>query len=391
MTRPRLTIRARLTLLYTGVFAACGAVVVVITYWLVARLPEYASPTFGNGNPLDFYVMCREAIRSTDEALRTKCERAFEEGVLAGAQGQRAATLDYLLQYSLLALVAATVLAAIAGWIVAGRVLRPVHQITAAARTASEHNLSARLALTGPRDELRVLADTFDAMLGRLATAFEGQQRFIADASHELRTPLTVMRTAVDVVLAKPAPTTDELRRMGSDVRVAVDHAESLVGALLTLARNQHGLAALEEVDLATVAQDALDAVDPGDRRVAGVLAPALTRGDPVLLERLVANLVDNAVRHNIAGGRVSLRTSTESGSAVVEVANTGQVIPAGAVAGLFEPFRRLNGRTAGDGFGLGLSIVASIAAAHGARVAAETLTAGGLKVTVTMPAAQRG
>jgi len=180
--------------------------------------------------------------------------------VLAGARGQREATLHALLQYSLLTLLALTVLSAVAGWIVAGRALRPVQLITAAARAASERNLSARVALTGPRDELRELAGTFDAMLDRLQAAFESQGRFIANAGHELRTPLTVMRTSVDVVLAKPEATVAELRAMGRDVLAAVAQTERLIAALLTLARNERGLTVHEPVDLVTVAEDALDA-----------------------------------------------------------------------------------------------------------------------------------
>jgi signal transduction histidine kinase len=253
------------------------------------------------------------------------------------------------------------------------------------ARTASEHNLSARLSLSGPRDELRELADTYDEMLGRLEAAFEGQQWFIANASHELRTPLTVMRATVDVVLAKPEPAQSEVR-MGHSIRAAVDHSEALIDALLTLARNERGLTVREEVDLATVAEDVLDSIDPGDRQVHASLQPAVTSGDPVLLARLVANLVDNAVRHNVAGGNFWLTTSTVDGRATLMVTNTGPLIVPDAVDSMFEPFRRLHDRTSGDGFGLGLAIVASIAAVHGGTVAAHAVPEGGLKITVTMP-----
>jgi signal transduction histidine kinase len=231
------------------------------------------------------------------------CKEAAREAANAGAQDQREATLAHLLRYSLLTLAVATLLAALAGWIVAGRVLRPVHQITKAARTASEHNLAARVSLSGPRDELRELADTFDTMLARLQAAFESQRRFIANAGHELRTPLTVMRATLDVVLAKPAPTPSELRRMGQDVRAAIDHAERLINALLTLARSDRGLTIHEPIDLATVAEDVVDSTDRGDRRLHASLEPAMTSGDPVLLERLVANLVDNALRYNVPTG----------------------------------------------------------------------------------------
>ena len=167
-------------------------------------------------------------------------------------------------EYSLITLAVVIALAAILGWIFSGRALRPVHRITAAARAASEHNLSARVALRGPRDELRELAETFDEMLARLQAAFEGQRRFIANASHELRTPLAVMRTTVDVVLGNPDSTPGDLRGMAADIRAAVDHAEHLIGALLILARNERGLTVHEEVDLATVAEDVLDTAGAG-------------------------------------------------------------------------------------------------------------------------------
>jgi signal transduction histidine kinase len=223
-------------------------------------------------------------------------------------------------------------------------------------------------------------------MLGRLQAAFESQRRFIANAGHELRTPLTVMRATLDVVLAKPAPTPSELRRMGQDVRAAIDHAERLINALLTLARSERARTVHEPVDLATVAEDVLDSSDRGDRRLHASLEPAMTSGDPVLLERLVANLVDNALRHNHPSGDLWLTTSTVDGQATLVVANTGPVIAGHALGVLFEPFQRLQGRTASDGFGLGLAIVASITAAHRGTVTADPRPAGGLTVTVAMP-----
>jgi len=225
-------------------------------------------------------------------------------------------------------------------------------------------------------------------MLTRLEAAFGGQRRFIANASHELRTPLTIMRATVDVVLAKPAPTSSELLRMGRDLRAAVEQAEALIAALLTLASNERGLVVREPVDLATVVEDVLDAAGTGDRRTHVSLQPAPTTGDPILLERLAANLLDNAVRYNTPGGDVWLATSTVNGLAVLMVANTGPVIAPSAVEGLFEPFRRLNERTGGDGFGLGLAIIASIAAVHGGSVRAQPRTYGGLQVVVELPVA---
>jgi signal transduction histidine kinase len=373
VTAPRWTARVRLTLLYTGLFVACGALVIAVTYGLVASLQN---------PPVTRGAVCPQPKWD----LRTQCKYGFLEAAALGARMQREAILTHLLQYSLITLAAATLLAAAAGWIVAGRVLRPVQQITEAARAASEHNLSARVSLRGPRDELRELADTFDAMLARLQAAFDSQGRFIANAGHELRTPLTVMRTTLDVVLAKPAPAPGELHRMGQDVRAAVDHAERLIGALLTLARSDRGLTACEPVDLATVAEDVLDSADQGDRRLHASLEPAVTSGAPVLLERMAANLVDNALRYNTPGGDLWLTTGTVDGQATLVVANTGPVIAPPALGVLFEPFQRLNGRTASDGFGLGLAIVASITSAHHGTLTAEPRPDGGLTVTVTMP-----
>jgi signal transduction histidine kinase len=388
--RPRFTVRVRLTLLYTALFVACGAIVVAITYGLLAgSLQKPTGKSTVVQVPDGFVQQCKEALndKTSDPSLRQKCEVAFQEGVDAGAQAQRDAVLATLLRNSIATLAGVTLLAAVAGWFVAGRVLRPIHRITDAARAASEHNLTARVSLTGPRDELRQLADTFDAMLDRLETAFQGQQRFIANASHELRTPLTVMRATIDVVLAKPAPSTEELVRMGQDVRAAVDHAEVLIEALLTLARNERGLAVHEPTDLATVIEDVVDELEPGDRHTHLDLEPAPVLGDPILLERLAANLVDNAVRYNVSGGQIWVATSTVDGHRLLQVANTGPVVPADAVARLFQPFQRLHDRTGDGGFGLGLAIVASIAGVHGGVVTAEPLDGGGLVVTVRLPA----
>jgi signal transduction histidine kinase len=387
----RLTIRVRLTLLYTALFVVCGGVVVVITYGLVAS--NIGNRPTKQASPVEFINACKlaQSDPSANPELRVKCEAAYQEGLDTGAKTQRDALLSSLLSYSIGTLAAVALLSALAGWFAAGRALRPLHRITAAAREASEHNLGDRVALTGPRDELRELADTFDAMLERLQRAFEGQRRFIANAGHELRTPLTVVRTTVDVVLAKPEPTTAELLGMGRDVRAATCRAEALIEALLTLARNQAGLTVREPVDLATVTEDALDELDPGPLTVRRMLEPAPAQGDPVLLERLVANLLDNAVRHNVDGGEIRVLTSTVDGRVTVQVASTGPVVPPDAVDGLFEPFRRLNDRIgggAGGGFGLGLAIVAAIAAVHDGAVHAEPVDGGGLRVTFTMPRA---
>ncbi len=390
MSRPRLTVRARLTLLYTGLFAVCGAIVVAVSYTLVARLRAQGQ---GNGQQPSASDLARFAARSRSEELSAhpdarvlvKCAAYFQQ---QGAQGQRDFTLSHLLQYSLITVAAVIALAAVLSWIFSGRALRPVHQITTAARAASERNLSARVAPTGPRDELRELAETFDEMLGRLQAAFEGQQRFIANASHELRTPLAVMRATVDVVLDNPDSTPGDLRAMAADIRAAVDHAEHLIGALLLLARNERGLTVRQEVDLATAAEDVLDTADLGGRRVHATLEPAVISGDPVLAERLIANLVDNAARYNHAGGDIWISTRTMAGSTQLTVANTGPVISEADADRIFQPFQRLSDRTSHDGSGLGLAIVDSIAAIHGGTATACPRDHGGLTVTVTIPSA---
>jgi signal transduction histidine kinase len=384
---PRPTLRARLTLLYTGLFAVSGAIVVAVSYALVAQLRAQGQgqqPASSDGVATSLAAQCRTE-HFPDKLLIARCISYLQH---LGAQRQRDLTLSHLLQYSLITLAVVIALAAILGWIAAGRALRPVHLITAAARAASEHNLSARVAPTGPRDELRELAETFDEMLGRLQAAFESQQRFIANASHELRTPLAVMRATIDVVLGNPHSTPGELRGMAADIRAAMDHAEHLIGALLILARNERGLTVHETVDLATVAENVLDTACLGDRRVHPTLEPAVISGDPVLAGRLIVNLVDNAVRYNTAPGDIWISTRTMAGISQLTVANTGPVIPPAEVGRLFQPFQRLSDRTSHDGFGLGLAIVASIVAIHGGTATARPRDDGGLSVTVAIPSA---
>jgi signal transduction histidine kinase len=372
--------------LYSGLFAVCGAILVAITYGLLAA--NLAQPPAKPTVPADFAESCtRASDPHADPGLVKKCLAAYEEGLVTGATSQRDATLGHLLWYSVGTLFAVTLLATAVGWLGAGRVLRPVHQITEAARNASDKRLTDRLAMTGPRDELRELADTFDDMLDRLEAAFESQRRFIANAGHELRTPLAVMRASVDVVLGKPAPSREELIGMGHDVRAAVEHAQALIDALLTLARADRGQVDREEVDLATVTEDAIDAV--GDERVHAALAPAPTSGDPILLERLAANLVDNALRYNVPDGAVWVSTGMDAARVVLVVANTGPVVAEEAVGRLFEPFRRLHERTGDGGIGLGLALDASLATAHGGNAVAGARPDGGLTVTVRLPASR--
>ncbi|HEX4703525.1 MAG TPA: HAMP domain-containing sensor histidine kinase, partial [Pseudonocardiaceae bacterium] len=262
-------------------------------------------------------------------------------------------------------------------------------------RRASEHNLTDRLALTGPRDELKELADTFDGMLDRLNAAFASQKRFVANASHELRTPLTVMRTAIDVTLAKPNHSPAQLETMAVEVRSAVDRAEKLIDALLTLARSDRGVAGTEFVDLATAAEDAVEAAGT-ELAAAGIavdiaLHPAELHGDRVLLERMVANLVQNAARHNVPGGWLRLQTGQRDGRVWLVIANGGAPLASDVVPTLFEPFCRLAERVDWEhGVGLGLSIVRSVVTSHGGQVRGAPLPEGGLEITVTLPTAIR-
>jgi signal transduction histidine kinase len=227
-------------------------------------------------------------------------------------------------------------------------------------------------------------------MLERLDRAFTSQRQFIANASHELRTPLTVMRTAMDVVLAKPEPTREELVSMAAEVRQAVDHCERLIEALLVLARNDQARALTEPLDLAAVAEDALEGRAAEGITTTATLGEAPVTGDGVLLERLVANLLDNAERYNIAGGTVAISTTAHDATSVLRVVNTGAVVPADMVERLFLPFTRLDDRTRHDGFGLGLALVSSIATVHNGTVHVTAVPTGGLDITVRLPRRHR-
>ena len=397
-TARRRPIRLRLTLVYSGLFLLAGAALLAVTYGLVAQSLNASLPAAaisqGRSYQDQALKICKSTAISPDEIAKCKAQAqsSLKKVTEDSAAFQRNQTLGHLLDYSLAALAVVAVVSAWLGWIVAGRALRPVHAITAAARAASEENLGQRIALAGPEDELKELADTFDAMLGRLDAAFASQRRFVADASHELRTPLTVMRTAIDVTLAKPGRTQAQLEAMAAEVRQAVDRAEALIEALLTLARSDRGNGPREALDVAVLAEDALDAAGPAIRArpvtVQAALRPGPALGDPVLVERLVINLVDNAVRHNVPNGWVQVATGTREGMAFIEVANGGAPIPEEVVPSLFEPFRRLSERAGSpDGTGLGLSIVRSVAVAHHGRVTARHRQAGGLEVSVLLPA----
>ena len=387
--RTHLSARSRLTLLYTALFALGGEALVLVTYLLVAGSLNSTPPAKVSPSELDAAIAkCVQGGREqgAGPGVTQKCADLYANGVQAGAAAQRGTTLVHLLSYSLISLAGVTLLAALAGWIAAGRILRPVRRLTAAARAASEHNLSQRIALQGPRDDLHELADTFDTMLERLDRTFTGQRQFIANASHELRTPLTLMRTSMDVVLAKPRPTREELLSMTVEVRQAVDHTERLIEALLILARNDQARDLTDPLDLAAIAEDALDGRGTGGVTTTAALGEAPVTGDAVLLERLVTNLLDNAERYNVPSGTIRVSTATHDSASVLRVVNTGAVVPAAMVERLFLPFTRLDDRVRHDGFGLGLTLVSSIVAVHGGTVHATAVPTGGLDVSVRLP-----
>jgi signal transduction histidine kinase len=400
-------VRTRLTLIYAVLFFAAGTALLGLTYGLVASsLPTRppATVTVSSHELNDLRHGCKQAVDAgndkgqrrviiQDSPLVCRQWKAYYAGTAAGWQAQRQNTLRKLLSISLLGLALMTVVSGGLGWFMSRRVLRPVRVITDTARRASERHLGERLGLTGARDELKELADTFDGMLERLDAAFAAQRRFVANASHELRTPLTVMRTAIDVTLAKPSPTSRQLTDLAVRVRRSIGQAESMVEALLTLAASDQGRLSTEFTDLAAWAEDAIDAAAPEierlDLHLDALLDPAETTGDPRLLERMIWNLVDNAVRHNEPGGWIRLRTGTGDGTVYLEIANSGPFIPDDAVPSLFEPFRRMEARTGvRDGVGLGLSIARSVVTAHGATVSAHSQAVGGLDISVVIPRA---
>jgi len=395
----RRPVRLRLALLYSGLFLLAGAALLAVTYGLVANTLRTKVPQdqiVSISQTSGWIARCKANVTTPAQAEMCKQEAiAATRGVAdATARNQRETALSHLLNGSIAGLGLMAVLSALLGWIMAGRVLRPVHAITAAARRASEENLGERIALAGPADELKELADTFDAMLARLDAAFASQRRFVANASHELRTPLTVMRTAIDVTLAKKERTLTQLEAMAAEVRQATGQAERLVEALLTLARSDRGTGPRSALDLAVLAEDALDAaaqqIRAGSLRMTAALEPSIAAGDPVLVERLVCNLIDNAVRHNVPAGWLEVASGSRDGHAFLTVANSGPVIGVPEVGALFEPFYRRcqhGGPDAPEGNGLGLSIVASVVKAHHGNIAATPLPSGGLAITVLLPA----
>jgi signal transduction histidine kinase len=299
---------------------------------------------------------------------------------------------EFLVTRCAIALALVSAAAVGAGWLLAGRVLRPLSTITATAQRISASSLHERLALDGPDDELKELGDTLDALLARLEDSFDAQRRFAANASHELRTPLTRERTLLQVTLSDPASTLDTWQAVSRELLASNAEQESLIEGMLTLASSEAGLGQREPLDLAAIASAALADPRPGIGRlglsVRGEIRPAALEGDPLLVQQLVTNLIDNAVRHNIPGGDVLVGTGSSGGRAVLSVSNTGPVIPPAEVDRLLQPFQRLGPRQArrDGGHGLGLSIVRTITIAHGAAITVRPRPDGGLAIDVAFP-----
>ncbi|MFK4108612.1 sensor histidine kinase [Streptomyces sp. NPDC002176] len=397
----RPTIRIRLTLLYGGMFLIAGILLLSIIYLLAAQ-------AISTGNQPLFKIVGYQDLRvssSNCPAINNTTSLSLQDFNTAISQcvdHQRQVALDNLLSRSLLALLGLAVIAFAFGYAMAGRVLSPLGRITRTARQVAGSDLSRRIELDGPDDELKELADTFDDMLERLQRAFTAQQRFVGNASHELRTPLAINRTLLEVHLSDPnAPV--ELQQLGKTLLATNERSEQLVEGLLLLARSDNQIVERGPVDLAEVAGQAIDQVrgeaDARSVEIRSELEPAVVRGNGVLLERIALNLVQNAVRYNVApdetrdgeaaeSGWVDVSTAVQHGRAVLTVSNTGPVVPAYEIDNLFEPFRRLRTeRTGSDkGVGLGLSIVRSVARAHGGHISAVPREGGGLVMRVTLP-----
>ncbi|WP_242608954.1 sensor histidine kinase, partial [Actinomadura formosensis] len=361
----RMSVRLRLTLLYGLLFFLAGALLLFVMSFLMANI-------LGNVKVIGFGI-------TPDESA--ELQRQFVEQ-----------TMKQLVGRSLLALGGVGIITLVLGWFVADRALSPLQRVTTTARRLSESTLHERIALEGPDDEIKELADTFDAMLERLGQAFDSQRRFVANASHELRTPLAINRTLLEVALGDPEAS-DDLRTVGKTLLATNARHERLIEGLLLLARSERELTTRTPVDLAEVAATVLEHMARREHDNDVAAHPELTSGtalgDPVLLEHLVSNLVENAIKHNeVEGGELWLRTGMLDGYATVQVENTGPVVPAYEVERLFEPFRRLNADRveSSKGAGLGLSIVRSVVLAHRGAVYAVPRPGGGLIVTVRLP-----
>jgi signal transduction histidine kinase len=396
--RPRRSIRLRLAALLMALFVLLGGALLGVSYAVVRsnltvdprELAVTAAERLGlgprpgqTGDPV--HRAPRDAPVTAVEHSRFVAEVEAVQEELAD-DALRELTVQYLA-----ILAAMVVLSGLLAWFAAGRLLRPMSEITATARRVSNESLHERIALQGPDDELKQLADTFDSMLARLEAGFERQAAFVRNASHELRTPLSVIRTEAEVTLTDAPDDPDALRRSLGVVRDAGERSERLIDALLTLAQADRGDHPWIEVDLGDLVQSLTDEAVPDGLQVELALGPTPVRGDPELLRAAAANLIDNAVRHNSADGWIELRTDSDANEARLVISNSGPVITPEEAAVLTEPFRRLprNART-GDGLGLGLSIAASVARAHAGELSIEPLEGGGLRVSMALPTAAR-
>jgi signal transduction histidine kinase len=399
---PRRTVRLKLTVLYGALFLACGTALLAITYFLVARhlptvlagkdlITSQQQTAIGSGGSSGGEVCFQQSAGTAQPGTLPSGALPPGGGCAALLSAARSDELRQLVTDSAIALAIMAAASTALGWVVAGRVLQPLRTITTTARRISASSLHQRLALDGPDDELTDLGKTFNSLLARLERSFTAQRQFVTNASHELRTPLARQRTLVEVALRDPDPTVGSLQHTMQRVLATGEEQERLIEALLTLARSQRGLDRREPLDLAVVTGAALAATGPEAHsrgvRVNASLSAAPALGDQRLAERLAANLVDNAVRHNVPRGRVEVATGIRSGRSVLSVFNTGPVIPPEQVESLFQPFGRLEtARTSRDGLGLGLSIVIAIADAHDADLRARPLPGGGLEVEIHFP-----
>jgi signal transduction histidine kinase len=391
---PGRTVRTRLTILYGILFVFSGALLLTIASGVaVGRTSHEAAPPVPH--PATGSALSQADARI--HQLQAQIGRLQSQVATQPNQNQLS---HVLLISSLIALAIMTVISVGLGWLVAGRALRPVRQMTAAAQRISEDSLHERLAVQGPEDELKELGDTIDGLLERLEAAFSAQRRFVANASHELRTPLTTMRASLDVALAKPDPAPPQTVALAGRLRAELDRIDRLLEAFLVLARAQHrALPGRAVIPLDYVVGAALSDQAAAIRAMhltvqePDSLGGAWVTGSQALITRMVENVIDNAVCHNAEGGWIRIVSRTTGGQACLIVENGGPLLDQQQVAVLSEPFRRIGAdRTGSDrGSGLGLSIVAAIAEAHGGSVDLQARSAGGLRVTISLPASAAG
>jgi|KBSSwiStaDraftv2_1062776.scaffolds.fasta_scaffold00574_32 signal transduction histidine kinase len=381
------TIRTRLTALYALAFFIAGAILIAVTHFSLVQALDHRP-----GSGLQAVVQRFASERGLRDMPRVD---SFFTAVNDQAEQERLDTLRTMRIRSWTSLLVVGMAACGFGWVLAGRALRPLADVTATARRVAGRSLHERIALRGPHDEIKELADTFDAMLERLERAFDGQNRFVANASHELRTPLAINRTLIEVAMEDPA-VPDSTRQLGETLLAVNQRQERLIDGLLVLASSEQSLGVRSPVDLADVAHRAVLTVateaEKSGIEISSELSKAIVTGDPALLERLVQNLVENAVRHNVGqGGWLHVQVDRRDGVARLAIQNSGPPIATSAVASLFEPFRRLavspGAAKPRGGAGLGLSIVRSVTVAHGGRIRADARPEGGLAVEITLPA----